>query len=143
MNRLSLGDVGASLAVAEASDEPLEATQANALALANLWAGRTAESVVGSSSPRQLAEAESHTYAGLGARLFSAVLELEWGPGGPKLALEALEFATERDFDQVAQVGILLHARPHLEPGAERVEHARGVASSWRRSPSMVNLACR
>lgn len=147
VNHLSQGDVAAALAVAEAADAPLEATQAGTLAIARVWAGRFEEAWPLFDQTRELARAEDHTFAGVAAMIYGAVAAIESGDRGraSALAAEALAFADANQFENLAHLGLAysIAARTGSEDGGgdERAEAARKGVALARRSPALISLA--
>ncbi len=140
-------DAETALAVAEAANDPLEATQAGALAIARVWAGRHEEAWPLFDRTRELARAEDHTFAGVAAMIYSAIAALESGDPNRARALadEALAFADANQFENLAHLGLAysIAARTGSEDGGgdERAEAARKGVALARRSPALISLA--
>lgn len=138
------GDIGAALAEADRSGSPVDATQAMALGVAMVGAGRFDAARTYLELAREMAATEPDSFVAAVAPISEAVAELESGDEGSakRLADEALDSAVASRLEEAPQMALAhsVVARTSTDDNDAAVAARRGVELA-RRSPEAIMLA--
>ncbi len=138
MVRLSDGDLGGAISIADSMTEPTESTQALGLAAVNTWAGLFDTARRHIATARELSASEPSDYAATIAPAFEAVVDLESGnrAGAARNAAASIAHATGHGVAEAPQLSVAhaIVARTTSNPELGQTAAVRAVELA-RRAP--------